>query len=157
MKTSSLNFPDHLKEHTNEYIATLGVIKTDGGGLDSVVIGSSGPSHSGSVLLNNCRAFMSGESTVLNEETPLRGVVKYWISDVVKMKRPFSIDQAKCDEIRYSFYEYFVWTIALNDGSIFTWSAPFFVYKEGSCPLNIDTQFVSKTVSDSLFCSNSFL
>ena len=116
-----------LMESHNEYVATLGVIKTDGGGLDSVVIGSIGPAYAGSVLMNNCRSkTLNIENLDPNLELP--GVAKYWLSDLIKVNR--STDEL--DKTRHSNHNYFVWTIALNDGSIFTWSVPFFMYTENS-------------------------
>lgn len=100
----------------SEFIATLGIFRTPGFGLDVVTISSRGPA--------TCSQVIPGISTDQNQTAPSLQVSKYWLSDVVDGSRWHAQTTGTSSLDVDSF---FVWAIELFDGSLLSWLVPFFV------------------------------
>ena len=106
----------------NDFFATIGIIKQDGG-LDSLQVNSFGPLYGSEVFHEGIRCNKYVDDKDMIKKTCLCGVVKYWNSDIIYNT---TVAPTRADG-------HFVWTIALNDGSIFTWSVPYYCNATESC------------------------
>ena len=117
---------------SHAYVGTIGLIHVNGS-FSAVCITPFGPSFGGFVLTKTNRK--DGSNSL---------VVNFWLSDVIggDLLRPQHSEGGDCasKSMQDNFY---VWTLARNDGEVFSWRVPFFVNGQNLARAN--TEVVSIT------------
>lgn len=104
---------------SHAYVATIGLIHTDGS-LSTVCVTPFGPSFGGFVIPKSYQKDGS-KSQITN----------YWLSDVIEGSQLQSKNKDKEDlASKVTHDNSFVWTLARNDGKVFSWRVPFFLNSE---------------------------
>ena len=112
------------------HVATIGIINADGS-LSTVCVTPFGPSFGGCVIPKGYQKDGS-KSQITN----------FWLSDVIEGGELLSKNEDEEDTTEATHGNSFIWTLARNDGKVFSWKVPFFLNNQKLARAN--TEVVSK-------------
>eukprot|EP00978_Attheya_sp_CCMP212_P006102 scaffold13748_cov62-Attheya_sp.AAC.1 len=121
LASGSFNFNLFKQEggiESNDYTATIGLLRECGGGICAACVTPDGP-----VLVRQVNTVTSSRNKL---NTRVSGdISKFWLSDIViRSDLNTSIGDTKAEENSEFLYGAFVWTLAQSNGKIMSWSVP---------------------------------